>query len=433
MITSVPIGLWDRAFDPATGALRNSAAPATNFVSSDSRGFKFRVTDRGARGSGEVEVAWRTAFGVNSVDDAPAVRTLSLLETGPATGVFVSRGVMLVTDVDDAAQPTNSGLPPVHPDANNRVPGQSNFRLRRVTVTRARPLDSQVVAEYVSAAGAGTITAQAPVFERAPDYRRRIRVHLVNVRTFARVPGGPAAPPIMTNARRNLIFDTFRSVYARCGIFAQIDEIRLEPPASCLGWAARYPGDPLASDPSVEGFSVGGGAVPPLLASASQTDLINAVRALPTFDANDVWIVCVSRLYRNPLPPAGGMLAQAAGGQAFPDAWTAGAASIERSFAFVAVASGITEFADPHECTHITTNLRNVAGGHFDLGAAGAVAAGPIAGRNLMNRFFLPNNLTVRNPKRLWNTAFTNTARVPNLVIPRQIDGIRAARFIRPY
>ncbi len=109
------------------------------------------------------------------------------------------------------------------------------------------------------------------------------------------------------------------------------------------------------------------------------------------------------------------------------------AGSFARGFGFVGVASGITEYAEVHEATHITTNLSNATGGHFDLGLDGATAVGNIDGKNLMNRFFLPNNKGVSNPKRLWNTIFTNTHYSPALVLPAQIDAIRASRFVHPY
>lgn len=104
------------------------------------------------------------------------------------------------------------------------------------------------------------------------------------------------------------------------------------------------------------------------------------------------------------------------------------AGSPARSFAFVAIDSGITEFADPHEATHNTWDFN-----HFDLQAAGAAAPGNIDGKNLMHGFFLANNLGTSNPKRLWNAAFNNNLRVPPLVNPPQIDRIRASRFARPY
>lgn len=421
--TAVRIGLWDRAFDNATGAVRNNVAEAANFVGADTRRFYFRLRDPSA--SGEVQINWRTAFGDGTTDHAPPSQALTLTETGAGTGVFLSRAVMVVTDDDDRRQPTNSGLPAGHAEAGNRNPDQSNHRLRRVTVDNAHPLDSQVVAEYhppTSSAPAASVTL--PVFPRAPEERRRIRIHLVNVR---RSVGGAG---ILTAARRDLVIRTFQSIYARCGIFAEVDEIVLNPPATATGWPVRYPTDPIAVDPAVEGFTMPGAHLVP---SASQTDLINAVRALAGFNANDIYVICVARVYSAPVPAPPGPGLVSGGGEAFPDSWLP-ANSIARSFSFVGVLSGITEFADVHEATHITTNLFNVAGGHFDLGLP-APAGGPgnIDGKNLMHRHFLANTLGVRNPKRLWNVQFTNTNYAPALVLPAQIDAIRSVRFVRNY
>jgi hypothetical protein len=156
------------------------------------------------------------------------------------------------------------------------------------------------------------------------------------------------------------------------------------------------------------------------------------VRALPTFNADDIYIICIARVYNLPIPVPPGPGLIAGGGIAFPDSFTA-AGSIARGFAFVGVRSGVTEYAEVHEATHITTDLRNAAGGHFDLGLPAAASAGPIDGKNLMNRFFLPNASGVSNPKRLWNTVFNNTNYSPALVIPAQIDAIRASRFAHPF
>jgi len=65
--TFVRFGLWDDAFDPATGNLRNNAAEAQNFVGSDSRHFFFRLRD--ASRAGTATIRWRTLFANNTLDD----------------------------------------------------------------------------------------------------------------------------------------------------------------------------------------------------------------------------------------------------------------------------------------------------------------------------------------------------------------------------
>jgi hypothetical protein len=73
----------------------------------------------------------------------------------------------------------------------------------------------------------------------------------------------------------------------------------------------------------------------------------------------------------------------------------------------------------------------NIAGGHFDLGPAGAGGPGNIDGKNLMHQFFLNNVFGIANPKRLWNDALVNTSQ--GFTNPAQIDAIRNSRFTRPF
>lgn len=420
--TSVQVGLWDNAFDENTGKLRNGVAEVDNFVGSDTRRFYFRVRDPSANG-GEVAISWRTRFDSGTDDDAPASQRLSLLETAPGSHVFVSRAVMLVTDDDDRNQATNSGLPGGHPQAGSRARGTSNHRLRKITVDAAHPLQSEVFAAYTPpGATAPAATMRVPVFERKPDERRRIRVHMVNVRT---AKGGTG---ILTTARRNSGMAALRSVYARCGIFAEVNEIMLDPPAACTGWAKRFPTDPRAIDPSVDGQTAGVGTY---ILSGAMTALTTAVRALKGFDPDDIYLVYLAFIYKVPLPiaPQPGKpippLQVEDGGLSYADLWTT-AASGARGFAFLALYSGISKYADPHETTHITTNFS-----HYDLGPAGATAPGNIDGRNLMHRFFLAAGAGVRDPKRLWDTAAKNPTQ--GFTIPAQVTTIRASRFVHPY
>jgi hypothetical protein len=420
--TFVRIGLWDHAFDTTSGSLHNAQAEAANFVGADSRHFFLRVRDAAA--SGEVQVAWRTVFASTGADDdARAQPDVTLTESSAASHVFLSRALMLVTSDVDRNQATHSGLSAGHADAGLRTNAQRNHRLRRTRIDATHQLDSATATLY-GAAGPAPQRARitAPAFRRTPEDRRRVRVHLVNVR---RTAGGTG---ILTAARRDQVIGLFQSIYGVCGIYAEVDEIMLDPPASCIGWPVRYPADPIAVDPSVQGFSFPGGTN--LVPSATQTAIINAARALPAFAANDIYVVCVARVYSTVPPPPGPGLVSG-GGEAFPDSWTA-AGSTARGFSFVGV-SATNVLAEVHEVTHITTNLRNVAGGHFDLGAATATTPGPIDGKNLMHRFALIFANAISDSRRLWNTSFTNTNRTPNLVIPAQIDAIRASRFVHNY
>jgi len=282
------------------------------------------------------------------------------------------------------------------------------------------------VAEYTPAAAGDDVKVTVPLFNRAPDERRKIRIHFVNLRDKA---GGT---PVLGVARRQQTSDIIRSLYAACGIFTEIDEIVIDPPASCINWSTRYPASVLAvgADPAVEDSSFPGGIN--LVPSPSQTDVIRIIRARPDFDANDIYLVYVTRLFQNPIPApslTAVLAASGAGGEALPDSWTA-AGSVARSFAFLGVRT-TNPLAEAHEMTHLTTNLRNDAGGHFHLGATVNTGPGNIDGRNLMQRFVLINNGNTADSRRLWDENFTNAALTPS-TIPAQISAIRNSRFTRP-
>ncbi|MFN7993071.1 MAG: hypothetical protein U0Q18_05695 [Bryobacteraceae bacterium] len=425
----VRVGIWDHAFDAATGNLLNNRAEAQNFVGADNKGvnarrFYFRVTDKGAQGMPEVRVNWRTEFGSGGTDDAPGSQVITLTPTSDPT-VFVSHAVFLVSDSIDQAQATDSGLPAANADTGARAQGQSNQRTRLITVDDTHKLDSTVVAEYRGALGGPLAKVTVPVFKRSPEERLKINVHLVNVRNLA---GGTGA---LTAARKQTAIDTFRSVYARCGIFLNIDEIVIDPPASCINWQTRYPASPLAigADPAVESAGFTGGN---LIPSTSQADIINLIRGQAGFDSNDIYVVYITRIFNNPVPAPSptAILAGGPGGISFPDSFTP-ANSIARSFVFVGVQT-VNQFADPHEMTHVTTNLRNSAGGHFHLEASVNAGPGNIDGRNLMQRFVLIANGNVADSKRLWDDDFNNANLTP-AKIPAQITAIRASRFVRPF
>jgi hypothetical protein len=427
--TFVRMGIWDHGWDPATGTLRNNEAEAQNFIGVDSVGtearrFYFRVRDSNASGRAQVQLRWRTEFGAGGNDDAPGSQVITLLPTSDPE-VFVSRAVFLVGDTTDRDQATNSGLPAANADAGSRNRGTSNHRIRKVTVDDAHQLDANVVAEYTPAAGGANLVVKRPLFNRAPDERRRIRVHLVNVRDAV---GGT---PVLNAARRRATSDIIRSIYATCGIFAEIDEIVIDPPASCINWSTRFPASGIAvgADPAVEESSFPANF---LIPSPSQVDIINVIRARADFNDNDVYLVYVTRMFQNPIPapgPAAVLQASGAGGEAFPDTWTT-AGSVARSFAFLGVRT-TNSLAEAHEMTHITTDLRNDAGGHFHLQANVNTGPGNIDGRNLMQRFVLIQNGNTADSKRLWDEDFTNAGLSPS-TIPAQISAIRGSRFIRP-
>ena len=420
----VRVGLWDNAFNPATGNLRNGINAADNFIDLDTRRLHFRLRDPST--AGEARIDWRTTFDDGSDDDAPPdppfSQELTLTETGAGSGVFLSRGLMLVTDTTDRDEPANSGLPAGHtnsdglPDDGNRGFGDSNHRKRMITVDDDHKLDNQVQGIYTRMAGINPFRVSLPVFQRTPEERRRIRVHLIDVRESV---GGEG---VLTLLHEVAVTSTIREIYALCGIYAEIDTVKIDPPPSCIGWPGPHP-DPgaVAADPGVEGFTL---PVNVLVASPSQQDLINAVRTLPTFDINDIYIIFVNRIYQ-PITVANPNLSTGSRGESFPDSWLPAGSSL-RSFSFVGVMNNPTKYTEVHEMSHLTTNLRNSAGGHFDL------AAGDLRDdRNLM-RNGTRDGLGVLDTKRLWDTQFNNPALVPTL-IPRQIETIRKSRFIRNF
>ena len=225
-------------------------------------------------------------------------------------------------------------------------------------------------------------------------------------------------------------------MYALCGVFPQIIRTEIDPRPTTIGWSGRFPGDLLAVDPVVERNSFVGGV---LTGSQSQLDLINFVRTsgVVAFDPNDLYIIYVGQIVDTPLttPLTSGVL-----GQSFPDSFT-NAASVERSFVFVGV-RGATINTDIHEVTHMTTNLRNPAGGHFYYGVVAPppnrFTIGNVDAKDLMFPIALSGRGT-SDPKRLWDIANPNNPMVnPNFApdptaIPSQTQAISGSRFSRNF
>ena len=161
--SALMFGLWDDAYD--NGDIRNGAAAGDSFVDRDVRRFYLRVTDPAATAA-TITANWRTIDAGGGDDDAPADQTITL--TRAAMGVYVSRGLLLVTNPVDLALEVHSGLA-----AGLRRRGQSDFRLRRAA------LDGRVSASYAPASGVPA-TIRLPIFQRKPDLRRRLRLDIVH-------------------------------------------------------------------------------------------------------------------------------------------------------------------------------------------------------------------------------------------------------------
>ncbi|HEX8651032.1 MAG TPA: OmpA family protein [Pyrinomonadaceae bacterium] len=203
-VTFVRMGMWDNAFD-AAGAVLNTAVEANNFAGADTQKFHLRVNDPSQRQS--VNVEWSTLDQNGNNLDNPANKTITLVETAAGSGVFISRGLLLVTDNDDQLQPTHSGLPAGLPDTGLiRNINQTNHRVRRASML------GRMLAIYP---GSIPVRVELPVFERAPDFRRRLPLQIFVLRGITGAPVTPtgAGAQIWTRDLRII-----RETYERIGI-----------------------------------------------------------------------------------------------------------------------------------------------------------------------------------------------------------------------
>lgn len=183
-LTFTRVGLWDNGYD-AAGAIVNQQAEANNFVGADRRKFHFRIHDPVANGS--VAVNWKTLRSDRTTDDdAPASQVLTLPETAAGSRVFISRGVMLVTDDTDRDFATHSGLAAPF-DTGLRNNGQSNHRTRRALI------DGFVRGEYSPSPGV-RLPMIVPVFNRNPEERRRLATRVIRYTNAANPLFATATP-----------------------------------------------------------------------------------------------------------------------------------------------------------------------------------------------------------------------------------------------
>jgi outer membrane protein OmpA-like peptidoglycan-associated protein len=170
-LTFTRFGLWDRAYD-AAGNLINDAPEANNFIGRDIRRMHFRIRNAGVTAN-HLIIDWRTLEADRTTNvDAPASQQLVLPETATGSGIFISRGVMLVTDDTDANQRTHSGLAAPLPSPGIQLRGATNHRLRRAQ------MDGFVHGKLSPQAGV-RLTITLPVFDRNPEERRRLQVRVI--------------------------------------------------------------------------------------------------------------------------------------------------------------------------------------------------------------------------------------------------------------
>ncbi len=274
----VQIGLWDNAWRDGQqqnpGTLYNDQQENQNFIGRDSRKFYIRVTDEDAaqRNAATVTVRWGTLRtdhqNNNTVEDDDFPQADLTLTGVPNTATYYSEALLLVTDDEDAAQATHSGLAL----GGLCQRGNLDHRLRRVSVRDQYELDGQVKAIYAhqNPNWQSPVDATVDIFQRNPDERKRLRVHFINVRRQA---NGPCAT---TNQELATYKGIIQAIYGRCGIFAQVDSVELDPPQSCTGWAGRYDG---GEDPGVVVAAQERSQNPPqIVPHPTQTDLINQIQ-----------------------------------------------------------------------------------------------------------------------------------------------------------
>lgn len=172
-LSFVRFGLWDNAFDSSNG-VRNANEEAGNFVGSDSRRFYFEICNPTANADPAVadtmQAEWYTLKSDGGDQDHPATDTVTLTETGPNTGIFVSKALMLVSDNVDNAQPTNTGLPSGGPAGI----GSADHRLRRAAIG-----DKMCFGFTPSVEGAKKCIASVPVF--TPETTKTMTVRVANL------------------------------------------------------------------------------------------------------------------------------------------------------------------------------------------------------------------------------------------------------------
>jgi len=209
------IGLWDRAVErrPDGGSrFLNEDDEKRNLVGGDARRFYIRVTDPNAKGRKYLKdnVEWWTSFqrsdSRTKTQDDPRSK-LSLFEVGTKTGVFVSKGLMIVNDAADRDTTSiDSGIPKEHPlfkdHGRIRTDQQSNYRLRR------GGMFSWVVASYLPDRAKTPVTgAPVPVFD---GNTRLLPIQVYIVRT--RVGGKPSVDPLEVFTDLRVVTETYERI-----------------------------------------------------------------------------------------------------------------------------------------------------------------------------------------------------------------------------
>lgn len=411
-------GLWDVAFRQAADMFGGvdsifdeedatrlaAAANPQNFIGTDARRFYFRVADPGANlNPGLVEelpvanFEWytlRSTAPLVNEDFPPNQRGLTLRETGVNSGVFVSQAVMVVMDPVDVTTATNSGLPS---QPGRPLYDRHNHRTRRIT-----DVDAVLAFKYRPLGAPGAqVERRLPVFQRVPDERRSITLHLFNFADPLNL-GIPATT-------QGFIDLSTQTAKARLGAIGIRTRILYNPVTDVLNLPM---GSPINLS-SVVGFTLPG-AFNTLTPSADQTALINMTAALET--GADV----IRLMFIDTFNPAAGSR-----GQSFPDGWLTASSTAPANFVFVANTAA-NRYTPVHEVVHMLTNAAGFTAGE----AAGTTPGWDNGGHygGVHARFNLMRSGTVDNgtpddTKRLWDDTAVH--------LVQQITRIRGTRFIK--
>jgi hypothetical protein len=403
--TFVRFGLWDNAFrapgDPA-GPLFNEDVEVDNFAGADTRRFHIRVHDAASRSAGHVNANWHTLDRNNAGLDNPLNNFISLIETPANSGIFISRGLMLVSDNDDRDQRTHHGTPPTIPQVppivnapdNLRARGESNHRTRHGSLTGDMQVDYHVTA-------GPTFTVRLPVFQRNPESRRRVPLQIFVLRVAA--VGGVLGNGVVDTTFASQIWSrdlpAARRAYERLGV--AIDTV-VRPgtdPANI-----RRDRDGVDSIVLIEAPA----PVNPL--SVTNADLTTLGRAFPALpDTIRVFYV--------------GALATHNAGESAADIDNPGHPAMGSSFLDV-TRYGLGTLA--HEIGHVLTNKTNAAHtGHYVQPAAPAGNRLQTA-QNLMANLPSPVNEGVNVRKRLWDA-------VDGDGVVNQFTDIRGSHYSRAF
>jgi hypothetical protein len=208
----VRIGLWDKAYDNNGNVLNAAYNSGTNeslddrnnFIGEDSQRFHIRVTDPtinqqpGEQSTiSHITVDWYTtnADGTpfvsrEGIPGRPADAKITLTETSPTSGVFVSHALMLAANGVDYEFQINATSTAVATGINggSALVGSKDYRMR------IAGFDTNVVAEYrfqdPATGQMKTVDTKATVFNRKStvfggDERREIEFQVLNFFTWA--------------------------------------------------------------------------------------------------------------------------------------------------------------------------------------------------------------------------------------------------------